>query len=50
MSDTKNKEIVAKLQIVKELATENSVKQLASVMIEYIDANTKGELGFKNVK
>lgn len=47
MSD-KNKQIVAKLQIVKELANENSVKQLASVMIEYINDSNKEKVGFKN--
>lgn len=41
------KQVIAKLQIIKELATENSVKQLADVQIEYIRAVSKGKIGFQ---
>lgn len=40
------KNIVAKLEIIKELASENSVKQLADVYIQYIKAVSKGKIGF----
>ena len=43
----KEKQVIAKLQIIKEMATEKSVQQLAEVQIEYIKVVSKGKLGFK---
>lgn len=40
------KNIIAKLQIIKELAEKNETKQLAQVQIEYITAASKGGIGF----
>lgn len=43
----KEKNIVSKLEVIKELATEKSVQQLCQVQIEYIKLVSKGDLGFK---
>lgn len=40
------KQIVAKLEIIEELAQDNSVKQVAKTMIEYIKVVSKGDVGF----
>lgn len=42
----KQDHIIAKLQIIKEMATEASVKQLAGVLIEYIENCKKAGFGF----
>lgn len=44
------KNIIAKLQIIKEMATEKSVQQLADVQIEYIKMVSKGDIGFEEEK
>jgi hypothetical protein len=41
------KNIIAKLQIIKEMAGEKSVQQIADVLIEYVKTVSKGKLGFK---
>lgn len=41
------KNIIAKLEIIKEMASEKSVQQLADVTIEYIKTASKEEVGFK---
>jgi len=43
----KQKIIVAKLETIKEMADEKSVKQLADVTIEYIKSEAKVDMGFK---
>ncbi len=45
MSDPK--EVLAKLRIIEDMATEASVKQLSKVMQEYIKTTDKKHLGFK---
>lgn len=42
----KNDQVIAKLQIIKEMATEASVKQLAGVLIEYVENCKKAGFGF----
>lgn len=42
----KEKQVVAKLEIISELSDSNSVKQLAKVQIEYIKTVSRGEIGF----
>lgn len=44
MSD---KNIIAKLEIIKEMATEKSVQQLSEVIVEYIKSQNKDKAGFK---
>lgn len=44
MSDSK--QIIAKLQIIEDMATEAGVKQLSKVMQEYIKGNQKESIGF----
>lgn len=41
------KNIIAKLEIIKEMSSEKSVQQLAQVQIEYIKTVSKGNIGFK---
>lgn len=45
MSDPK--EILAKLRIIEDMATEASVKQLSKVMQEYIKTTDKTQPGFQ---
>lgn len=47
MSDT-DKNIVSKLEIIKEMAVEASVKQLSDVMIQYVKSQSKGNIGFSS--
>lgn len=49
MSDTKN--IIAKVEIIKEMSSDTGVKQLAGVIIEYIKTTDKDTtMGFKGKK
>lgn len=41
------KNIIAKLGIIKEMATEKSVQQLCQVQIEYIKIISKDKIGFE---
>lgn len=41
------KNILAKLEIIKEMAQEKSVQQVAEVMSEYIRTVSEGKIGFK---
>ena len=43
----KDKQTISKLEIIKEMAPEKSVQQLAQVQIEYIKQNSKGKIRFK---
>ncbi len=45
MSDTPQ-QVISKLQIIKEMAPEKSVQQLADVMIGYVLTNHKNTIGF----
>lgn len=44
------KNIIGKLQIVKELAEKKETKQLAEIQIEYIKTVSKGKIGFEEDK
>lgn len=44
----KDKNIVSKLDIIKEMASSNEVKQLAEVVKEYVKGNSKQQLGFNS--